>query len=1419
MADLYPLGGIPPLTAQEGVMLTFNVTSSLGERARFAKRATPSPKGKMAIDEKTGVFTYTPSAEDKDEIVVWIRARKGAKVEKQQVFITPQPKRAGEFNFIEHVSKDAPDRASRFYTTFTMQDAGEALFNREGLEEDKPITTKKITVSGVQLIIEKSRDAGWLYKKLTGRTDLKELVLCADEVVIGCDLKLPGTDVIIHARRLSFKDSGNETACITTTPNPIKAVSKPPKDGPTRPELVALDGQKGGDVRLNVHELETPGTATRIITKGGTGQEAYPGIAGTDGEDLTGANKWSRKYHIEGKEFDFMKSGGVVYNRGQFPSEIGECVGVHAIVEYYDVFGTKTDTKTHDFGRFPTPPTGHKAQPGRPGRGGAGGSIYTSFSDQLGSRALLDAGEAGKAGSGLPAPKQAKPNPAYIAKPTYHKVPFTDVKLAGQGVEKVQSLDAPVGAVYRSPIRPVLKAGEIHTIRGNSLHLWVHPATVRALIAYASDAFLTGHAKDARELLTTYLEAVKTAGYVKRGDLVWRVLYNDLAALIERIDGPYDYFGNPAGWVPMLSFQANLQLYKNELESGIRAMFLAYWVENHQQRHEAAAEALDAAATRLRAESEKALKDLDVAEKKAKRLDEDTQSIKADITSLTKNLKDRYDELKQQAAEDLKVEHFWRSSGKVLGGVMQLIPVGQPVLGAVGKSITVISDVDLDKPLSSLGPLAGAWTKVGEEKIAPKVSKLFSSLTSAKKDEEDSAKKDKDKEAETKKKAEFDTALAKKQLDEKVSSHMKEQKETKDNILAAFKGFAVSEDDIKERLKRVLAECPAYKEIVGKIEKLNERRKVFTEDMHAVLQAIDAATTTILNNQLALIELRGQLDYTLEKLDAEALQHVRGMGQRVRDRLLLYQYYVLKSYHYLMLATLPAIDFRAQKLFDKFSTLLVESKDGMLTEAQYQILLPIFEEPIKEMAGKIIKWFQGKTGRHTGEFTVELTRKQLETLNSDAKRVEVDLLWVLDAQEEDIRITGIEIGSIGLADPLPTRSTSFKLTYSHDGVSRVRRNGQLYLFRSGEYRVAAESADTDTALDPLGAAKPNIHWSTNVSYDPKPGVDSKNRPLPSLTWNESQPDAEEESLVRSLIGRDTSDKSPMLSFRPSAWARLIIKRSGAYTGKIANLTLKGSTVFYDVDTDTYTTVIVKMRDDQQPYIRCDKLDVNKLGGGQGTFLRTFNNKAKEVTFRAATYYGRRTFLGWLHNPDLEEGEGGIISAEDRARLELTPALTIDLTKGPDFSIAPIYEAANYVPVNKQDEQWPACPVGWDFDDWTFENRSNNQLTISRISEHVTSGPHYTPTVNEPQGSNDVKFSFEKLALAPGESAKLSVCIHPGAEAQMNLGHIGFIWDKFSVYFDKMGRLNGVRKNTGKVWMPADAQFDIDRENHIIAFRG
>src|SRR6185369_4301528 len=117
-----------------------------------------------------------------------------------------------------------PDKASTFFTTFSQEDAGEDYFNRSALPGDQPIMTKKVSIAGVSLVFEEGReeddDDESLYQRLRGRSDIRQLIICADEVVIGCELKLPGTDVHIYARELRFEDKNGKIARIETTPLP-----------------------------------------------------------------------------------------------------------------------------------------------------------------------------------------------------------------------------------------------------------------------------------------------------------------------------------------------------------------------------------------------------------------------------------------------------------------------------------------------------------------------------------------------------------------------------------------------------------------------------------------------------------------------------------------------------------------------------------------------------------------------------------------------------------------------------------------------------------------------------------------------------------------------------------------------------------------------------------------------------------------------------------------------------------------------------------------------------------------------------------------------------------------------------------------------------------------------------------------------
>ena len=1421
MPDTFPLGSIPPLSAWEGETLSFTVTTTLGTRAKFFKRAMPSPRGKTSINSSTGEFRYEPSAEDREEFEVWIRARKGEKEESQKITITPVTQVPSEFNVIEHASAKPPNPDSSFYTNFAQEDAGEMRFNHieevgQGNTAKPKVMTKKVTVSGVKLVLEESSDDGSVYNRLKNRDNLRELTLCADEIVIKCELLVPGTDVHIYARVLRFEDTGGKKARINTTPLAFKTNSTL-DDG--------LDGQKGGDVYLYVKSLEMPGNVVRILASGSKGQDARYGTPGAKGTD---AQKWNNKVRVEGKDFDF--TGWYKWREWQFDGDEEA-----TFVKVYEKVGNKREFR-FDWPAVNWPTSGTKPTklPGRPGRGGDGGSVsvFTELKDQLANRVTLNAGGSGDKASDLAIPAPGLPRKAVAMEFQYQKPSMNVVKyypIDGRETEPGQ------GAVAPEAKGPPTKPGEIKSLAGKAgQYSWLHPSVVRALISYANDVYLAGHGKEVRELLSIYVNAVKGASDADKTELAWTLLHNELTALNLRIESPYDYFGNPAGWVPMLSFQANHRLFKNELESGIRAMFLAYWIQHTQDRSKSAADMLKAAKDRLHAETDQALADYNAAELKVTSLEAEMASIADQIEATRKFVSGIKDTLTSQVKNDLKTEHMLRASAKILGGVMQLIPVGQPVLGSFGKALTVLGDIDIDKPADSLGGIAGAFAPVMTEVVGPKAADKAKALLSGLKQKEQLAKTEADTKAEEKK-AEFNKALAKKELEKKVKDHMEKKEKAKETIIGAFSEFAVSEDDIKERLEKVLADTPAFKEAVAEIESLNKRKATFTEEMLATIQAIDVATTTIVTNQLAILELHDQRDRKLEQLNLEALQSVQDMGRQARERLLLYQYYLLKSYHYLMLEDWPVVDFRVQKLFDSFVKMVIEkpgkadvtmepvkeSTDGMLTPAQYEALSAVFEAQLRAIAEKIIGFYEGNQGRSLSHLLVQLTPNQVETLNSDAKRVDIDLLWELDFKQEDVRITGIEADSISLADPLPTRAANLSLEYVHDGVSKLRRDGKLYLFRSGQYRIEGgakrKGTSETTGLKGASSNRTDIHWGSKVTYNPNPG-DNK----PKLTVTTTEPDPEEESLVRYLIGAPTTEKSPMMSFRPGAWTSLAVKRSGADSAKIQNLTLKIHYVFQTVDDKVFTTVGVKVADDAQPYICCSVPDANGRTDGVGSFLRTFHKNKNRVTVTAPSRYGKRQFRGWRVGTD--PGEEGPFRDD---QLTLSQSVELNLQKSPYHVLGAIFAPVNFDPVNDKGEGWPSCPVGWVFDDWLFINKSKAVVHIRKLSvepwrDAFPEDPGITPVVCEPQGNNITKLSFDKLTLLSGETAKLSVCLNPEFP-NLPQQQVKFVWQDtgnkayYTAYFAGNGNSPSQAK-WNKGWTPAVNEILVEEGDRTITFK-
>ncbi|MBR1800565.1 MAG: hypothetical protein IJ767_03615 [Bacteroidaceae bacterium] len=143
----------------------------------------------------------------------------------------------------------------------------------------------------------------------------------------------------------------------------------------------------------------------------------------------------------------------------------------------------------------------------------------------------------------------------------------------------------------------------------NQPYAYLHPYYIAAVMRHANDAFINNCTEEVlatcREYRALISEAIGTFG-VNEGiigilDNVLGVkgahegyidsstpiemdenelaLYNSLIeieSMLFRLEQGLDYFGNPEGWVPLLSFEVYLENYKNEIDRAIPTLYMYY---------------------------------------------------------------------------------------------------------------------------------------------------------------------------------------------------------------------------------------------------------------------------------------------------------------------------------------------------------------------------------------------------------------------------------------------------------------------------------------------------------------------------------------------------------------------------------------------------------------------------------------------------------------------------------------------------------------------------------------------------------------------------------------------------------------------------------------------------------------------------
>jgi hypothetical protein len=699
----------------------------------------------------------------------------------------------------------------------------------------------------------------------------KVQIIC-DTLTITCRWWLPECDLQIFARKLVFRNDG----CIDTSPAPWtrdKAADATGKQAGGK----GAPGRHAGDIIVLVDEVELPSgsTAKRLIARGGNGQGGGHGIAGTDGKDspsnrlgYTGSYTHTRSH----TDSNVRTKVSVVLNKHADHTIIG-------IRSKWNVAAVFTrDEWTQGTLTFPTDGTNAVA-PGDAGNGGNGGKIYTNSQQLLG---LCDAsaGRAGAAAALVKGGRAGEPRKAaYYDNLYYHKWnaieglnPFrTDIyenENSGSAETNATLHTSKAGDDKSASPGEDGKSWQPEEAKSGKANVWLHPRIVPAVIDYIRRTYLSEQRPEAKTMLAAYEPAfregiparARATEWMAEDESYWLATGTELAVLNQRLAAGLDYFGNPAGYAPLLSLAASFKTYKMELDAALEVLIFTGWISAKERANRTVAEESRVAATLLNKESRVVANQIGDAERRNDELNRRIVAIEKTQNQLADRIGVIRTDLTNKASREADRIADIKLAANLAAALLQVVPYGQPVLGGIasmGADATDFLDEDADKV---------------QEKLKSKLKETVDAYKDAQKASKELIKEAKEKAKE----------LAKADGKELTVDEIKKLNKTSDppwktavkgagaalaQLKAAYEKGQVTRAKIDAQLARLSAADPEWQKLSTEIARLAEDKAKLLDDIMIISETIGQQFAILASNSAAM----GRLDATAVSAATRAL--------------------------------------------------------------------------------------------------------------------------------------------------------------------------------------------------------------------------------------------------------------------------------------------------------------------------------------------------------------------------------------------------------------------------------------------------------------------------------------------------------------------------------------------------------------------
>lgn len=756
---------------------------------------------------------------------------------------------------------------------------------------------------------------------------------------------------------------------------------------------------------------------------------------------------------------------------------------------------------------------------------------------------------------------------------------------------------------------------------------YLHPFYVSAVMRYANDAFINNKTSYVLQVCRNYRAEIdeyfnyisnKDNGGVHEGQvddfdealgsrsnkeilnypngtassdiMALRSSLLEINSMLFRLEQGLDYFGNPAGWVPLLSFEVYLKNYDNEIDRAIPTLYMYYWLNRIDRSLQEKVRASQFAADATEQEIDDNQKLLNSLVLEVPVLQDEADALSAMIENLTSRIEALQNQLLAQATKSVKRKH-WLSNlfgiGKVVAGAISFVPGWGTAVGTGLETALNFSEQGLEYFTGvDYGSIMNSINIDVDEDFFKVISQ---SLTDAK------------------------TSISQKDLNGLVKageSLFNKAQPVCNSFANAYRVISnnkVSNSEVQAEYNKLIANSPEWNRMKGELDELNVKKTELINHMNEVFSNMTKTLSELSSDVLALDAFKREAFVGNSKRDLNAMLYLEKMKQRAKDRLLLYDYYLRKAYEYRLLQAYEEEEFNLGSMFDRFEKLGI-ALDSVVDVAAYEKLGSVYRERISEMANRIVNIYTySHPEKHSTPRTYKVPKEKLDELNANGSvKINMYEMGFFSPTEENIRVLNLGVryikahpeGELGYYGEL-------SLEMSHSGISKFRKNGNIYCFNH------------------MSPKTKNPHvWTTKVDIYDLPEVDNPKTDAVSSAIS---------SQMSSILNYNI--ENIMLFSRPSVWSDMTLtKQVHMDTGE--NILIDSLVLQLEYDytrrTEDLCNIDISASNDLMPYIHSSVEDVCGRSSGRGPLFRSFPKSNKNVTFTATKKYETYYFVNWTN---------------------------------------------------------------------------------------------------------------------------------------------------------------------------------------------